>query len=80
MIERTAVVQKCRPQDKDPNKPANEQVWCVLTKNKDRVLGRHPSKEKADAQLSAIEISKRGESQSSIDSVVDQLIDCSFKD
>ena len=32
--------------------------WVVLTKDKSRVLGRHPSKKKAEKQLAAIEINK----------------------
>lgn len=38
--------------------------WIVTNKSGDKVLGEHPSKEKAKAQLAAIEISKkqRGES------------------
>ena len=57
---RTATVRKCRKNEMDPDKPKSEQVWCVLTKDESRVLGRHPTKDKADKQLSAIEISKHG--------------------
>lgn len=34
--------------------------WVVLNKDKTKVLGTHPSKEKALAQLRAIEINKKG--------------------
>jgi hypothetical protein len=54
---RTAVIQKCRKSDLD-ERPQAEQVWCLYSKDGKKLLGRHPSKESAQKQETAIQISK----------------------
>jgi hypothetical protein len=49
MIPRCAVIKKCRKEDKEPGKP-----WCLYTHDGKRLLGRHPTKEDAYKQESAI--------------------------
>jgi len=51
---RAAVIRKCKPGDKDPDRPADEQEWCLYSKSEGKVLGRHPSRDKALNQEKAI--------------------------
>lgn len=57
-------IDKCRASDITSDRPKSEQKWCVYTSDKKRLLGRHPSREKALKQLAAIEISKKAASAS----------------
>ena len=57
---KTAVIKKCRKSDHDPKRPEDEQVWCLYTHDGKRLLGRHPTKEKAQKQEDAIQIAKHG--------------------
>lgn len=57
-MNRTAIIKPCRKQDYDPDRPAEEQQWCLYTHNGDRLLGRHPTKEKALAQERAVQVHK----------------------
>ena len=52
-----AVIKKCPKKDKD-SRPDKEQQYCLYNKNETRLLGRHPSKEKALAQERAIQVNK----------------------
>jgi len=52
-----AVIHECRPSDQD-DRPADEQKWCLYTSDGDRLLGRHPSKDKAENQERAIQVNK----------------------
>ena len=54
---RLAVIRKCLKEDKD-DRPADEQEWCLYTKDGDQLLGRHPSKEDALKQEAVIEMHK----------------------
>lgn len=54
---KTAVIHECKPADKD-DRPADEQKWCLYTSDGSRLLGRHPSKEKAENQERAIQVNK----------------------
>jgi len=50
-----ATIRKCTPSDRNKSKPAEDQVWCLYSKHKpEKVLGRHPSRDKALAQERAI--------------------------
>lgn len=57
MFNRIAVIRKCKPEDKD-DRPDSKQVWCLYTHDGSKLLGRHPSKESAEAQERAIQVSK----------------------
>lgn len=57
---RTAVIKKCRKQDIDPDRPKSEQQYCLFDSKGERLLGRHPTKEKAYEQEKAIQVSKHG--------------------
>lgn len=51
-------IRRCKPSDRDPDRPADEQVWCLFSKDEGKLLGRHPTKEKAEKQERAIQIQK----------------------
>jgi len=57
-----AVIQKCRKEDQD-DRPSDQQQWCLYTKDRSRLLGRHPSKEKAREQEKAVQYFKHREAQ-----------------
>lgn len=52
-----AIIKRCPKKDKD-ERPDSEQQWCLYTKDKSRLLGRHPTKEKALGQERVIQIHK----------------------
>jgi hypothetical protein len=52
-----AVIEKCKVKDRD-DRPLSEQVWCLYDRNGEKLLGRHPSREKAEKQEVAIQINK----------------------
>ena len=54
------VVAPCRARDRDPKRPARDQRWCLWTSKKTRILGRHPTREKALSQERLIQMRKRG--------------------
>jgi len=51
----TKTVRRCTPGEKDPDKPGADQVWCVLTEDESRVLGRHATRAEAERQLAVID-------------------------
>jgi len=53
-----SVIKKCPQKDKTDDRPDSEQKYCLYTKNEDRLLGRHPSKEKAEKHERAIQYFK----------------------
>jgi hypothetical protein len=55
----TAVIKKCKQSDQD-DRPASEQRWCLYSSDGKKLLGRHPSKEKALKQERAIQVRKHG--------------------
>ena len=61
MLYRDAIIRKCKSGDAEEGKP-----WCVYDKKEEKLLGRHPSKESAEKQLAAIEISKHAKSLSKV--------------
>jgi len=60
MIGKKAVIRKCKSGDAEENK-----TWCLYS-HENKLLGRHPSKESAQKQESAIEISKHSKHISKI--------------
>lgn len=69
-----AVIRKCLKKDLD-DRPRSEQEWCLYTKDGDRLLGRHPSKEKAESQEKAIQYYKHkaGYSRDIFSSIINDL-------
>lgn len=57
----TKTIRRCRSEDLDPDRPAEEQVWCVLDSEGENILGRHATREEAEEQLAAIEARNSGE-------------------
>jgi hypothetical protein len=51
---RTAIIDKCAPGDRDKDRPAKDQIWCLFTRDGKKVKGRHPTEEAAQAQEAAI--------------------------
>jgi hypothetical protein len=56
-ILKNAVIRKCPKKDQD-KRPKKDQQWCLYTKDKSRLLGRHPSIEKAKQQEKAVQYFK----------------------
>jgi hypothetical protein len=54
-----SIIKKC-PENLKDNRPDAEQRWCLMNKDNTKLLGRHPSKEKALAQERAIQVHKHG--------------------
>lgn len=59
-------IRRCKSRDFDPSRPKDEQVWCLYTKDGSRLLGRHPTKESAERQERAIQVSKHSKAALSI--------------
>ena len=54
------IIVPCRKKDITSAKPKSKQRWCLWTKSKSRILGRHPNREKALKQERLIEMKKHG--------------------
>jgi len=54
MIDTKAIIRRCPKKDKD-NRPSDKQKYCLYTSDGSKLLGRHPSKEKALRQERAIQ-------------------------
>jgi len=54
----TKTVRRCTSDEQDPDKPSADQVWCVLTEDESRVLGRHATRMEAEEQLYLIDRQK----------------------
>ena len=57
IMNEVAIIKRCPKKDKD-ERPDSKQQWCLYTKDEDRLLGRHPTKEKALAQERVVQIHK----------------------
>ena len=53
-----SVIKRCPKKNLTKDRPKSEQIWCLFTKDKDRLLGRHPTKEDALKQEKLIQIRK----------------------
>ncbi|MEK6861739.1 MAG: hypothetical protein AABY07_07250 [Nanoarchaeota archaeon] len=51
------IIRQCRKKDQD-DRPLSKQKWCLFSKDGNRLLGRHSSKEDAKKQEIAIQIRK----------------------
>lgn len=61
-IIKEAVIKQCPKKDKD-DRPSSQQKWCLFTSDGSRLLGRHPSKEKALSQERAIQKAKHSSNE-----------------
>jgi len=53
-MKRTAVIIPCKKEDFDPDRPKSEQKMCLYTKDRKKLLGRHPDATSAKQQEKAI--------------------------
>lgn len=53
-----AVIKKLPKSDRDDKRPASEQIWGLYTSDGSRLLGRHPTREKAEKQEKAVQYFK----------------------
>jgi predicted nucleotidyltransferase len=53
-----AVIKRCPKKNLTDDRPISEQQWCLFDSKGERLLGRHPTKEKALAQERVIQIHK----------------------
>lgn len=58
-MNKSAVIRRCPKSDMTDKKPKSEQKYCLYNSKGTKVLGRHPSKEKAKAQERVIQVHKR---------------------
>ena len=73
IMTREAIIKHCPEHLKD-DRPDSEQQWCLLDSKGEKLLGRHPTKEKALNQEKAIQIHKhKGASENTINWVVPKL-------
>lgn len=54
------IIKKCRVIDRTSRRPVKDQRWCLWDSKGKRILGRHPSREKALKQERLIQLRKRG--------------------
>jgi hypothetical protein len=57
ILTREAVIKRCPKVDQD-DRPKSQQQYCLYTRDESRLLGRHPTKEKALNQEKVIQIHK----------------------
>ena len=60
VLDDLGIITPCHKSDLTSKKPKSKQKWCLWTKNKSRILGRHPSKSRAVKQERLIEMKKHG--------------------
>lgn len=72
-MNKSSVIKRC-PEKFQDDRPKDQQRWCLFTHDGDKVLGRHPSKEKAEAQERAVQSHKH----SSVEQIVDNIVKESF--
>jgi hypothetical protein len=54
------VIKRCRAEDRDPNRSKRDQQWCLWDSKGKKILGRHPSRERALRQERLIQVRKHG--------------------
>ena len=54
------IIKRCRVEDRDPGRPKKDQAWCLWDSKGRRILGRHPSRERALRQERLIQMRKHG--------------------
>lgn len=58
-IIKEAIIKRCPKKNLTDDRQKSEQKWCLFDRNGDRLLGRHPTKEKAEVQERAVQFFKR---------------------
>lgn len=53
-----SIIKECPKKNLTDDRPLEEQKWCLFDSKGERLLGRHPSKEKAEKQENFIQILK----------------------
>jgi len=56
--QKEAVIKRCPKKNLTDDRPVSEQQWCLFDSKGERLLGRHPSKEKAKAHERAVQYFK----------------------
>ena len=54
------VIKPCRVKDRDPKRPKKDQMWCLWDSKGKKIIGRHPSWERALRQERLIQVRKHG--------------------
>jgi len=57
-IIKEAVIKRCPKKDITDSRPESEQQWCLYNKEETRLLGRHPTKQRAKNQEKFVQILK----------------------
>ena len=57
-IQKEAVIKRCPKKNLTDDRPVSEQQWCLFDSKGERLLGRHPTKEKAKAHERAVQYFK----------------------
>lgn len=65
LVQKT--VRRCKADELDPDKPKEDQVYCVLDDAGEKILGRHKTRADADSQLANVERFSKQESPSFCD-------------
>ena len=74
MLYEESIVRKCLNKDKD-DRPDSKQKYCLYTSDGKKLLGRHPSKEKALKQEKAIQVNKHSsDDENMINNIIDLMI------
>lgn len=60
MTLKLGVIDRCRKRDLKKGRPKRAQKWCLYTRDKSRVLGRHPTKKRAQNQERVVQARKHG--------------------
>jgi hypothetical protein len=58
MVLKQTVIKQCPKKDLTDDRPKSDQQWCLYDSKGEKLLGRHPTKEKAENQERAIQIHK----------------------
>lgn len=53
------IIKRCRLRDMTPRRPRKQQIWCLWDSKGRRILGRHPTRERALRQERLIQMRKR---------------------
>lgn len=53
-----SIIKQCPQKDLTEDRPQKDQKWCLYDSKGERLLGRHPTKEKAEKQERFIQIIK----------------------
>jgi len=68
-MNKMSIIRRCLEKDKD-DRPNKRQQWCLYDSKGEKLLGRHPSKNKALAQEKVIQVHKHSTNEQIIKYVV----------